>query len=556
MAASSYMIDLLQRLDDALLPTWAVGWRWRPQPTKADYERSVAASKDALAAVQATGDWRFIPSLLYVLSHDNAELRFAGATVINDLAASIPVAALPGFEVRLRDSTLQAYSWNELRMEWVAKQEWPPRVWAMLTMHPSGYVREAALRRLTSEENSGLALPYFLLRINDWVEQVRTVATAAVKGLLAPQHASAWVPVLGLVDQLRFRSRADHAWLTDAVTSLLLRPESRPELMTASRSEDRLVARWAFRAAMTLPDADRAMFVSLALQSGDPVVRLHAAKALRAWAGCPDRELFLANMSSDRFMPIRREALYAALDDTPERRRTVLRAALLDRHASMRHAARFYLRDKSEQGSGDLGVRAFYLDAIAHDEPCKRSAAISGVGECGTKADADSLAQFASDGRSAVASAAVRAVAALDGDHRVEWLIGLLCDDRPSVAREAGRALESLGNNASVEALRQVLNGDTHEHSRRYALRILLRRHPYDAVVDAVTAAGSGSEVLVRVGTDFIHSVRPWRVPYGPSDAQKAAARSAIRELQAPLPENLCQRLRDVMGVALSDMKA
>lgn len=504
-----------------------------------------------MASVRGTGDWRSIPSLLYVLSHDNADLRSAGATVINDLAASIPVAALPGFEGRVRDSTLQAYSWNKLRMEWVVQQEWPLRVWAMFTMHPSGYVREAALRHLASEGDATLVLPYFLLRVNDWVEQVRAVATAAVKTLLGPKQTAAWVPVLGLVDQLRLRSRADHAWLTDAATSLLLRPESRPELMSAARSEDRLVARWAFRATMTLPDADRAMFVSLALESGDPVVRLHAAKAVRAWAGCPDRERLLANMTSDRFMPVRREALYAALDDTPEHRRAVLQAALLDRHASMRHAARFYLRDRSEQASGTPDIREFYLDVLAHGEPSKRAAAISGVGECGTQADADGLARFVSDARSTVAAAAVRAVASLDPGHRVDWLVGLLRDDRPSVVREAGRALESLGNAVPVEALRHVLHGDSGEQSRRSALRILLRRHPYDAVVDAVTAAGSGSEALARAGTEFIDRAMPWRVSYGPSDAQKAAAQSAIQGLQAPLPENLRRRILDLIGVGM-----
>jgi len=418
-------------------------------------------------------------------------------------------------------------------------------------MHPSGYVREAALRRLMSEDRSVLALPYLLLRVNDWVEQVRTVAKAGVKMLLAPKHAAAWVPVLGLIDQLRARSRVDHAWLTDAVTELLLRPESRSELLTAVRSGDRLVARWAFRAAMTLPDADRATFVSLALESGDPVVRLHAAGAVRAWVGCPDRARFLANMTSDRFMPVRREALYAALDDTPERRRTALRAAMLDRHASMRHAARFYLRDKSVQGSEDPNFRAFYLDALAHGEPSKRAAAISGVGECGTKTDADVLVPLVSGGRSAVASAAIRAVAALDRDHRVDWLVGLLRDDRPSVAKEAGRALESLGRLVPVEPLRHVLHGDSPEHSRRYALRILLRRHPYDAVVDAVTAVGSGNAALARAGTDFIEGAMPWRVPYGPSDAQTAAAQSAIRSLQAPLPEQLRRRLRDFMSLCM-----
>ncbi len=549
MAGSFLINDLLRRLTDALSPTWV--WPWQPEPPRAELERSVAASKDALEAVRGSGEWRSIPSLLHILAHNNAELRRAGAGVISDLAALIPVAALPGFEGRVRESTLLGYSWNQLLVDWIVKQEWPARVWAMFTMHPSGYVREAALRRLISESDATLALPYLLLRANDWVDQVRDVATEAVKRLLAPEHAAVWVPVLGLVDQLRLRSRADHAWLTDAVSLLLVRPELRRALLDAARSQDRSVALWTFRVSMSLPDADRAILVAMAIESGDPVVRLNGAKVVRAWAECPGRERLLALMASDRFMPSRREALYAALDDTPERRRSALRAALLDRHASVRHAARFYLRDLPEQAGEHLDIRAFYLDALGTGQATARAAAILGVGECGTRADAERLAAFTSDRRPMVAAAAVRAVAALDRDHRVDWFVELLRDGRPSVVREAGRALESVGNAAPVEALRRVLSGDSSEQSRRAVLRLLLRRHPYDAVVDAVMAAGSTDAALIRAGSDFIERTRPWRVSFGPSEGQKAAVESAIRGLPAPLPENLRRRLREFMGVGV-----
>jgi hypothetical protein len=82
-------------------------------------------------------------------------------------------------------------------------------------------------------------------------------------------------------------------------------------------------------------------------------------------------------------------------------------------------------------------------------------------------------------------------------------------------------------------------------------LRLLLRRHPYDAVVDAVMAAGSTDAALIRAGSDFIERTRSWRVSYGPSEGQKAAAESAIRGLPAPLPENLRRRLREFMGVGV-----
>lgn len=551
VARSSFTNDLLPRLADALL-IWTSDGRRHPHTTNADHERSIAAAKDALTTVQHSRNWRSIPSLVNLLAHESAELRSAGASVIDDLAALIPVTALPGFESGIRTLTYQAYSWHELQIDQVVKHDWPPRVWAIFSMHRSGHVREAATRQLASQSDSTFALPYLLLRVNDWVKQVRTVATTAVMNLLTSEQAAAWVPVLGLVDELRHRSRADHAWLTIAVTSLLLRPESRPELMRAVRSEDRLVARWAFRAAVTLPDSDRAVFVALALQSRDSVARLHAARTVRTWTECPRREEFLKNMASDRFLPIRREALYAALEGTPEERRSALRAALLDRSASIRYAARFYLRDQPDRVDESLDIRGLYIDALAHGEPSRLAAAIAGVGECGDRLDADTLVKFVADDRPAVAAAAARAVAALDRDHRIRWFAELLRDHRPSVAREASRALVSIGSAAPIEALRQILRAGLHEHSRRYALRILLRRHRYDAVVDAVTAACSDDAALVRLGTDFIEQARPRNMYYGPSEAQKAAAKSAMEDLQIALPESLRRRVQDFMGLNAS----
>lgn len=550
--SASSISDLLRRLGSTLLPTWATQRRLHPQPPQAGSNPFAAASNQALDAVRGASDWRTIPFLLCTLSHDSAAIRNAGASVIADLAAFIPLAELPGFERRLRGMVCRAYPWNELPMESVVKKEWPPRVWAIFTMHPSGYVREAALRQISAAGDFNLALPYLLLRVYDWVSQVRTVAKSAVEDLLATTQVDPWIPVLGLLEHLRLRSREDHSWLIDQVTSLFLRPESRPKLMDAARSVDPGVARWAFRAGMKLPSADRAEFISHAIKSDDSVVRLRVAGAVRAWKECPGRERFLASMAADRFMPIRRESLYAALEADPNSRRATLRAALLDRHASMRDAARFYLRKEPTETGAPFDARAFYLNALATDQLAKRAAAIAGLGECGSKTDADTLAAFVKDRRPSIAAAAVRAVASLDRDNRTPWLIDLLRDDRPSVAKEACRSLVLCSSAVPVEALRNIHLSDQREHSRRFALRLLLRNHPYDAVVDAIVAAGSGNTRLVQAGSEFIMRAAPWTVSYGPSDSQKAAAESAIAGLPRALPEDLRKRLRDFMGLVVA----
>ncbi|MFN8815693.1 MAG: HEAT repeat domain-containing protein, partial [bacterium] len=305
----------------------------------------------------------------------------------------------------------------------------------------------------------------------------------------------------------------------------------------------------AFRAAIQLPESDRAAYIHLALGSEDPLVRLQAAKAVCAWKGCPDRERWLLAMTRDRVMPIRRQALYAALDAPAERRRAALNAALLDRHASVRHAARFYLRNDTEAANHQPDLRSFYLSAIAHVNPSTRAAAVLGLGECGAPSDAATLASLVSQESAPVAAAAVRAVAALNREQSLDWFVDLLRDHRPAVSREAGRALAPVARTTPAEPLRRILQADQREHCRRAALRVLLRRDAHDAMVDALTAIQTGHPALVRAGTGFIRAAKPWRSANGPSPTQQATVRAIINSMDPPLPDDLRRSVCEFMGI-------
>jgi HEAT repeat protein len=551
MSVSPTTNELLEQLATALRGTWPEGWRWLRRPSSADYDRSVAEAQDALDAVRARGDWRAIPTLLYVLTHDNESLRTAAAAVVAHLEGVIPISALPGFEVRLRQSTLQAYAWNKLGVREVVKRTWPPGVLAMFTLHPNGYVREKALRRMVRIGETELSLRYLLLRLNDWVRQVREFAAVEVQDLISIEHALHWVPVLGLIDQLRHRTRVENSWLSERLTALFLRPDARAQLMSAVMADDRAVARWAYSTALSLPAADSTAIAWLALKSPDSLVRLRAAACVRRWNDGPDREELLGKMTVDRFMPVRREALYAMLDAPTEPRRAFLVSSLLDRHRSMREAARYYLRQDTERAGESFDFRGFYLPALANDVTSALAIAISGLGECGHPSDAVTLMHYVSDPRPSVAAAAVRAVATLDRGRRVSWFLGLLSDERPAVARVSSCALGACDDAESVAKLRETFQKGEHTHSRRFALRLLLRRRLFDEVVDAIVAAGGDDAILAHEGLEFIEGAVPGRVPYGPSDAQRAAVVNALATLSRPLSERTLKRVREITGVSI-----
>jgi hypothetical protein len=336
------------------------------------------------------------------------------------------------------------------------------------------------------------------------------------------------------------------------VAALFLLPDARSHLISAMKFSDPAVARWAYCTAMRLVEGDRAAFIWLALDHLDSVVRLRAAITVREWRNSPDREKFLARMTTDRFMPVRREALYAMVEASSEARRVYLQMTLLDRHRSMREAARYYIRQDVERSGVEFDFRKYYLDVLSSNLSDSLAAAIAGLGECGDKRDGDMLTRYVVGQKTPVATAAVGAVARLNRESRVSWYVALLLDERPAVARAAARALSFCGSaELPVVQLREIVRTARHIHSRRFALRLLLHRHLFDAVVDAITVAGGDDAALAGAAAEFIERAMQWRIPYGPSDTQKTAVVAALAALPRPLPEKTLKRVREITGISL-----
>jgi hypothetical protein len=79
----------------------------------------------------------------------------------------------------------------------------------------------------------------------------------------------------------------------------------------------------------------------------------------------------------------------------------------------------------------------------------------------------------------------------------------------------------------------------SYSHTRHFALRVLLRQYPYDAMVDAITASANRDPEIAQMAMAFIERIVPWRAPYGPSEEQKRAAMEALREAGGGLAESL-----------------
>jgi hypothetical protein len=148
--------------------------------------------------------------------------------------------------------------------------------------HTNGQVREPAVQEL-GKSSTGGEPPFLLIRVNDWVPQIRS---AAARNLSLNRvrtdyvsHLATWMP---LVLRLRYAARDDHSAITEAVRQLFASVEAREALGRGFQSEDQLVRRFCFQVALNSTVHNLLFVLRRTLESPDPQVRREALQKLPA----------------------------------------------------------------------------------------------------------------------------------------------------------------------------------------------------------------------------------------------------------------------------------
>lgn len=289
---------------------------------------------------------------------------------------------------------------------------------------PDGRVREAAVTALAARGGPAAAAG-LALRSADWVEPVRTRATAALLARSAPDEVAAAVRVL-----LRLAGRRRTGALLTDYRGLLCRPPYRRALHALAVDQDGPARRFGLALVLEVGEYACGELLSTALHDHDQECRTL----------CAQRLLDLDPGQAARLLQARdaavREIAVAALPlDVPATR---LVAPLADRARTVRATARWMLYGRGEPPS------AVYRRQIARagrTTPARHLAGLAaGLGECGDAGDVPVLMRLLDRRRpapAAVRRAAVHAVGRLAPRAELVSLLGPLArDSDPGVARE------------------------------------------------------------------------------------------------------------------------
>ncbi len=417
-----------------------------------------------------------VHSILHALHEGDRGRNEAQADSLHAWLGSVPMDLLPTYESEIRQHVRWGWHYGEPsaagRDERRAMQraisflgDLPPGslLVALASFHASGYVREASVRRL-QQSGDGSEVPFLILRCNDWVKPIASVAQQALRDRLRPDYAEHFLRSYALLLQLAVARRNDLSALWHAIRALLQSAACASAVQAACGSEDRIVRRGAFEIAVEASRQDSPsgdveslrQILLRALASRDLWLRIWAARVARQKLYGSALGSVLRAAQHDRSVPVRREVLLAWVGDHPE-----LERSLLDPCASLRAMVRFYLRKKAT-----LPFSAFYrqaLDAALADDSQasspdtlrRISTALDGLGETLTSEQAMPASSPHVD---AVQRASTRA------DHEAVASM-LLYDQRPRIRRCALRALVRMDSHPERTQSRSLLESALHDPS-------------------------------------------------------------------------------------------
>lgn len=455
---------------------------------------------ESLAQIAASGEVRVVPHLVPLLAADDFLTPHVAKTIA-ELVGEITPVQLSWLDEQVRHSSYAYWSraaWQGLAPKAVSRlaqaADLDPRVIGLLASHANGFVRAAALEVL-AHSVEGQEIPFLSLRANDWVEPVAARAGELLTSRLRPDNRNAVLNALPFIVRVLGQRRRDHIELERALREVLL-ADGGEEALARGPGLAAPVRRMMYELLTSGGTAVQHRLIAAALSDSDAVIRARAIRSVATDADFEDRAAILERLLRNDPVPAVRRLVLAVLSEhMPERIAGVFPAALLDRAASVRRLARFVA--SSHQLA--LVPREIYVQGLAGSLPEQLGTAIEGVGETGTRADADLLAPFLSGNRPRIRRSALRALIKLDAERAISSAIAALADDASSVRSAAADILSTNANRVDSEIVSRRVRSLADPHARRNLLRVFMDAPKWEApafLLEALTDPDDGVRIF------------------------------------------------------------
>lgn len=318
-------------------------------------------------------------------------------------------------------------------------------LYTVLTLHSNGYIREEALRSL-KDFNSEFKVKFVMLRINDWVKEIRALASKELRELISPKYIDALIKCLPIIDRMSSWGRDNHFELIKQL-EFFIKNINNYELLIEiyKNSDERSVRRLVFTYLLDMKPTNE-LLKELGLKSYDVVILRKTIDKINSIVNEDNIELFYNILKKNKNVICKIEAINLLEKMNKSNYQDELIPYLFDKSYSIRDHARYKLKK-----IGVVEYRGYYLRELNKNN-CRIIILLKGISETGKREDVKEIVKFFNCEDVRIRIFTLNSICKLDPENTINYILDKIISDDTLESTNARVCLE---NNISL------LNSDT-----------------------------------------------------------------------------------------------
>jgi len=378
------------------------------------------------------GDERLLPSVYTYLTFDEVRVAATAAEAIAWYMKKLDYSEVCRLDDWFRQFTSMEWSvdWTKVSPKSIKTMTKEDYLWVLRlgTFHPSGFFREKCLRELKEDKES---VPFIILRLNDWVMQVRSAAEEAC-GEITDITASEVITYILYLEKVKRGGRARNSAVSDLESKIRRAPAASTNIIdksfVSSYDEKNRRTIYRFLANGKLLDKEKINNLISWEKNGQLQAILMTLLIQNYDVSVEELDNYIKHKSAS--------VKYKALEQKYKLVRNYwdgLESLLFSRSGAIRAYVRFILRNHTS-----IEPCACYAERLNTED---KKICIQGIGECGAREDAEPLKQYLEDSDEGIVKVTLHAIGSLLREDGAEIYWRFLQDTREVAARQAYREI-------------------------------------------------------------------------------------------------------------------
>lgn len=381
------------------------------------------------------GDLSSIPWIFCVFSEGSDKHKLDAAKALSSILERLKFSDICRIDMQMRHTTSMEWSinWSKFNVQDFFTNDMSldekRAVIIFSTFNPNGYIREQAVKLLSSYE---LTLSYIILRQNDWVLQVRQASSLSFDNKIKSGSDEELLQSLPFIEKLRRSTRGSHIQSINTFFEKLNSPSGRNVIIAGLKSPEILTRKVCVNALLNSQIPNSADLISHLQHEPDPFLRRLIFQKLDA----PDINLTDVSIGflKDKHPINRSLALQYLFDHKNQQASDEAVKMALDKSTYVRKAARMIIKEINH----DFDVHKIYLENLTKHT----QTAILGLGEVGNSTDCTIIEPYMRTNCISIVRAAMVALMKLDSQSYGSVVIEMLTHEKVGIIKAAKLLIE------------------------------------------------------------------------------------------------------------------